>query len=47
MHREVIANTGYTHDDVPAPVPETPQPTPEEIRLIREVIDPRGVLLTR
>lgn len=44
---EVRDNTGYTHDYIPAEVPETPLPTDEEIRLIREVIDPRGVLLPR
>ena len=44
---EVIENTGYIHDFVPEKVPETPPPTDEELRLIREVIDPRGVLLPR
>lgn len=44
---EVIENTGYTHDYVPREVPETPPPTDEELRIIREVIDPRGVLLPR
>ena len=44
---DVIANTGFTHDFVPESVPATPLPTVEEIRLIREVIDPRGVLLPR
>lgn len=44
---EVIANTGYTHDYVPRKVPETPQPTNEELKIIREVIDPRKVLLPR
>ena len=43
----VIANTGFTHDWVPKRVPETPPPTGEELKLIREVIDPRGVLLPR
>ena len=32
-------------EDVPDPVPETPPPTPEQVRLIREVIDPRRILL--
>jgi glutaconate CoA-transferase subunit B len=44
---DVIENTGYTHDFVPADVPETPPPTEEELKLIREVIDPRAVLLPR
>jgi glutaconate CoA-transferase subunit B len=44
---EVIENTGYAHDFVPEKVPETPPPTDEELKLIREVIDPRGVLLPR
>ena len=43
----VIENTGYTHDYVPNEVPETTPPTDEELRLIREVIDPRCVLLPR
>jgi len=43
----VIKNTGFTHDYIPMSVPETPAPTDEEIRLLREVIDPRGVLLPR
>jgi acyl CoA:acetate/3-ketoacid CoA transferase beta subunit len=30
---------------MPARVPETPLPTPEELRLLREEIDPRGVYL--
>ena len=44
---EVTANTGYTHDYVPASVPETSLPTKEELGLIREVIDPRGIMLPR
>ncbi len=44
---EVVANTGYTHDFVPSHVPETPLPTDEEIRIIREVIDPNATLLPR
>ena len=44
---DVRENTGFTHDWVPESVPETPPPTDEELRLIREVIDPRGVLLPR
>ena len=43
----VIENTGFTHDYVPKEVPETSPPTDEELKLIREVIDPRGVLLPR
>ena len=41
----VIENTGFTHDYVPKEVPETPLPTDEELRLIREVVSPGGVLL--
>ena len=44
---DIIENTGYTHDYIPKEVPETPLPTDEEIRLIREVIDPRGLLIPR
>jgi glutaconate CoA-transferase subunit B len=44
---EVVAGTAFTHDYVPASVPETPLPTKEELGLIREVIDPRGIMLPR
>ena len=44
---EVIASTGYTHDWVPKEVPETISPTDEELRLLREVVDPKGRLLPR
>lgn len=44
---EVIEKTGFTHDYIPDKVPETALPTDDEIKLIREVIDPRGVLLPR
>ncbi len=44
----VVENTGFTHDYVPTGgVPETPPPTDEEIRLLREVVDPKGILLPR
>jgi glutaconate CoA-transferase subunit B len=43
----VIKNTGFTHDYIPTSVPETPAPTDEETRLLREVIDPVGLLLPR
>ena len=43
----VRQNTGFTHSFIAKEVPETPGPTDEELRLIREVIDPRGVLLPR
>jgi glutaconate CoA-transferase subunit B len=46
---------GVTHDDVlsrmgfapamPETIPVTEQPSPEELRLLREVIDPRGVMM--
>jgi len=44
---EVRENTGYIHDFIPKQVPVTPLPTPEELKIIREVIDPDGVLLPR
>jgi glutaconate CoA-transferase subunit B len=43
----IIENTGYTHDWVPENVLETPLPTEDEVRLIREVIDPEAKLLPR
>ncbi|MGE5541455.1 MAG: CoA-transferase subunit beta [Bacillota bacterium] len=39
---EVQENTGFQLD-VPREVPVTPEPTGQEIRLIREVIDPTGM----
>ena len=44
---EIKAQTGFTHDFVPDSVPQTPPPTAEELREIREHVDPRGVLLPR
>ncbi|MCK4722432.1 MAG: glutaconate CoA-transferase, partial [Dehalococcoidia bacterium] len=44
---DVIVNTGFTHDYVPQHVSETPPPTDEELKLLREVIDPGGALLPR
>lgn len=44
---EVQKNTGFVHNYVPHDVPETPMPSSEEIRILREVVDPRGVLLPR
>jgi glutaconate CoA-transferase subunit B len=44
---EVVTNTGFTHDWVPDKVSETVAPNPEELRLIREIIDPRAVLIPR
>jgi glutaconate CoA-transferase subunit B len=43
---DVRKNTGF---DLltPDPVPQTPPPTVEEVRLIREKIDPKGVLIPR
>lgn len=41
---ELRAATGFDLGDLSA-MPETPEPTDEELTLIREVIDPRGVLL--
>jgi hypothetical protein len=39
---QVVAATGFELD-IPETVPTTPLPTPEELRLIREVIDPTGL----
>lgn len=39
---EVVENTGFELE-VPGDVPETRSPTDEELRLIREVIDPKGL----
>jgi len=44
---DVKQNTGYIHDYIPHEVGETPPPTDAELRIIREVIDPRRVLLPR
>jgi acyl CoA:acetate/3-ketoacid CoA transferase beta subunit len=42
--QKVQDNTGFPLR-MPLQVPETPLPTPEELRLLREEIDPRGVYL--
>ena len=42
---DVVANTGFTLQ-IPDPVPLTPLPTPEELRLLREEIDPNRVYIT-
>jgi acyl CoA:acetate/3-ketoacid CoA transferase beta subunit len=39
---EIVAATGFELT-VPADVPETRAPTPDELQLIREVIDPHGL----
>jgi glutaconate CoA-transferase subunit B len=41
---EVVENTGFSLH-IPQQVPVTPLPTPEELRLLREEIDPRRVYL--
>ena len=43
-HQAVIDNTGFPLR-MPEHVPQTPLPTPEELRLLREEIDPRRVYL--
>lgn len=43
---QVRAHTGFDLGDV-ANVPTTPEPSAEELRLLREVIDPRAMLLPR
>ncbi len=40
---DVCANTGFELE-VPAEVPETPLPTPMELAVLRERVDPAGVL---
>jgi glutaconate CoA-transferase, subunit B len=44
---DVIACTGYAHDYVPPVVAVTPGPTQDELRLLREEVDPRGAMLPR
>lgn len=41
---EVVENTGFALE-IPKEVPETPLPTPDELRLLREEIDPRRAYL--
>jgi hypothetical protein len=41
---DVVAHTGFALQ-IPNPVPLTPLPTPEELRLLREEIDPKNVYL--
>jgi hypothetical protein len=38
---EVVANTGFELA-IDGAVPQTREPTPEELKLIREIIDPAG-----
>ena len=40
---EIVASTGFDLI-VPAQVPETTLPTPEELTALRERVDPKGVL---
>ena len=40
-------HSGFTHDYVPDAVPQTPAPSAEELSVIREHVDPSGVLLPR
>jgi hypothetical protein len=42
-----VAGTGYTHDFVPGTIGVTPAPSPKELHLLREVIDPSGAMLPR
>ena len=39
---DVVANTGFELA-IPADVPTSREPTPEELRVIREVLDPKGI----
>lgn len=40
---DVLENTGFT-PDIPDLVPETPPPTMEELRMLRDRVDPEGTL---
>ena len=42
---EIVDATGFELE-IPAEVPDTRMPTPEELRLIREVIDPHELRFT-
>jgi len=44
---EIVSETGFTHDYVSRQVPQTPIPSPEELRILRQDIDPRGTMLPR
>ena len=44
---DVITCTGYTHDYAPQTVAVTPAPTLEELRLLRQEVDPHGAMLPR
>jgi hypothetical protein len=39
---DVVANTGFELA-IDADVPQTREPTAEELRLLREVVDPKGL----
>ena len=43
---EVIESTGFELGDLSG-VPTTPEPTDEELRILREEVDPNGLLLAR
>jgi glutaconate CoA-transferase subunit B len=43
---EVIESTGFELGDL-SNVPTTPEPTDEELRILREEVDPNGLLLAR
>ena len=44
IEKDVLANTGFPLA-VPSDIPPTPLPSIEELRLLREEIDPKGVYL--
>jgi glutaconate CoA-transferase subunit B len=43
--QDVIDNTGFEIGDI-SDVPITPTPTPNELRVLREEVDPKGILKT-
>jgi glutaconate CoA-transferase subunit B len=42
--QDVIDNTGFEIQFV-EPLPVTPEPTAEELRILREEVDPEGVII--
>jgi glutaconate CoA-transferase subunit B len=42
--KDVVSNTGFPLE-IPQALPDTPLPTEDELRLLREEIDPQSVYL--